>query len=229
MRLAVSTHHPLIQIGSDQGLLAAPAVLPTVSLAMGERVEVVVDFSAYPLGTRVVLENRRAQGALRSVMRFDVVRTQRDDSTVPTCLSDIEPLDRSHAVRTRTFLFGGKLTLGVPPGVQWIINGEPFDPLRVDASPRLDDIEVWRFVNRPFAGRTMLHPVHTHLAPFQVLSRNGRAPLRQERGWKDTVAIEDGEEVDVIIRWSGYTGRYLLHCHNFEHEDHSMMARVDVV
>ena len=26
-----------------------------------------------------------------------------------------------------------------------------------------------------------------------------------------------------------YTGRYLLHCHNFEHEDHSMMAHVDIV
>ena len=104
-----------------------------------------------------------------------------------------------------------------------------FDPLRVDANPRLDDVEIWRFVNRPFVGRTMLHPVHTHLAPFQVLSRNGRAPLRQERGWKDTVAIEDGEEVEVIMRWSGHKGRYLLHCHNLEHGDHSMMARVDVV
>jgi FtsP/CotA-like multicopper oxidase with cupredoxin domain len=75
----------------------------------------------------------------------------------------------------------------------------------------------------------MLHPVHTHLAPFQILRRNGRTPLRQEGGWKDTVAIEDGEEVDVIMQWSGYTGRYLLHCHNLEHEDHSMMARVDVI
>jgi FtsP/CotA-like multicopper oxidase with cupredoxin domain len=31
------------------------------------------------------------------------------------------------------------------------------------------------------------------------------------------------------MRWSGYRGRYLLHCHNLEHEDHSMMARIDVV
>ena len=229
MRLALSTHHPLIQIGTDQGLLAAPVVLSTVGLAMAERVDIVVDFSAYPLGTRVVLENRRGQGPLRSIMRFDVVRSARDDSSVPERLSEIEPLGRSQAVRTRTFLFGGKPTLGVLPGVRWVINDEPFDPLRVDAEPRLDDIELWRFVNRPFIGRTMLHPVHTHLAPFQVLSRNGRAPLRQERGWKDTVAIEDGEEVEVIIRWSGYKGRYLLHCHNLEHEDHSMMARVDVV
>jgi FtsP/CotA-like multicopper oxidase with cupredoxin domain len=29
---------------------------------------------------------------------------------------------------------------------------------------------------------------------FQVLSRNGRAPLRQEGGWKDTVAIEDSAD-----------------------------------
>jgi spore coat protein A, manganese oxidase len=27
----------------------------------------------------------------------------------------------------------------------------------------------------------------------------------------------------------GYRGRYLLHCHNLEHEDHSMMARIDVI
>jgi spore coat protein A, manganese oxidase len=196
---------------------------------MAERVEVVVDFSVYPLGTKVVLENRREEASLRSVMRFDVVRTARDDSRVPERLGDIEPLDRLQAVRTRTFEFGGKLTFGVPPGVHWVINGEPFDPLRVDASPQLDDVEVWRFVNRPFLGRTMVHPVHTHLAPFQVLSRNGRPRLRQEGGWKDTVAIADGEEVEVAIRWRGYKGRYLLHCHNLEHEDHSMMARIDVI
>ena len=229
LRLALSTHHPLIQIGSDQGLLPAPVVLSTIGLAMAERVEIVVDFSVYPLGTRVVLENRRGQGPLRSIMRFDVVRRANDDSRVPERLSEIEPLGRAQATRTRTFLFGGKPTLAVPPGVHWVINGEPFDPLRVDANPRLDDVEIWRFVNRAFAGRTMLHPVHTHLAPFQVLSRNGRAPLRQESGVKDTVAIEDGEEVEVIMRWSGHKGRYLLHCHNLEHGDHSMMARVDVV
>jgi spore coat protein A len=204
MRLALSTHHPLIQIGSDQGLLAAPVVLPTIGLAMAERVEIVVDFSVYPLGTRVVLENRRGQGPLRSIMRFDVVRTMRDDSSVPERLSEIEPLRRSQAALTRTFVFGGKPTFGVPPGVHWVINGELFDPLRVDATPRLGDVEIWRFVNRSFVGQAMLHPVHTHLAPFQVLSRNGGGPLRQERGWKDTVPIEDGEEVEVIIRWSGH-------------------------
>ncbi len=90
------------------------------------------------------------------------------------------------------------------------------------------DVEVWRFVNRGMFRRTTL-PVHTHLAPFQVFRRNRRAPLPQESGWKHTVAIDDGEEVEVLIRWNGYRGRYLLHCHNLEHEDHTMMARVDVI
>jgi spore coat protein A, manganese oxidase len=189
----------------------------------------VIDFSRYPVGSRVVLENRRGKGPLARIMRFDVVRTERDDSRVPPNLATLEQLRPEQAARTRTFVFGGKPTLGVPPGVRWVINGESFDPLRVDAEAPLGDIEVWRFLSRGFLGRTMMHPAHTHLAPFQVLRRNGQAPLRREGGWKDTVSLEDGEEVEVIMRWSGYRGRYLLHCHNLEHEDHSMMARIDVV
>jgi spore coat protein A len=198
-------------------------------LAPAERIELVVDFSIYPIGSQVVLQNRRDGDVAGPVMRFDVVRAARDDSSVPDRLSAFEPLRRAQAARTRTFIFSGQPTVAAPPGVRWEINGKPFDPLRVDADPRLGDVEVWRFINRGFLGRTMLHPIHTHLVSFQVLTRNGREPFRQERGWKDTVAIEDGEEVEIIMRWSGYRGRYLLHCHNIEHEDHSMMARVDVV
>jgi FtsP/CotA-like multicopper oxidase with cupredoxin domain len=229
VRLALSTHQPLLQIATDQGLLSSPVTLSSIGLTMGERTEVVIDFSIYPIGARIVLLNQRGDEALGRIMRFDVVRAERDDSTVPERLAEFEPLHQLESRRTRTFVFHGRPTISVPPGVQWMINNEQFDPSRVDADPELGDIEVWRFVNRSFLGRTMLHPVHTHLAPFQILRRNGRPPLRQERGWKDTVGLEDGEEVDVIIRWSGYRGRYLLHCHNLEHEDHSMMARVDVV
>jgi len=229
VRLALSTKQPLVLIGTDQGLLPSPVTLASLGLSMGERTEIVIDFSRYPIGTRIVLLNERDEGALGRIVRFDVVRAERDDSRVPERLADFEPLSPLQSKRTRTFVFSGRPTIGIPPGVRWVINNEGFDPNRVDADPRLDDIETWRFVNRSFLGRTMLHPVHTHLAPFQVLRRNGGPPLRQERGWKDTVAIEDGEEVDVIMRWRGYRGRYLLHCHNLEHEDHSMMARVDVV
>jgi len=230
MRLILSTGHPMVQIATDHGLLPSPVALRAIQLAMAERTEVVIDFSDCPLGSRVVLQNELANGPLRQVMRFDVVRAERDDSVVPGALSEFEPLHPSDVVRTRTFTFGGRpnLGLGLPPKVEWLINDRPFDPDRIDAAPELDDIEVWRFINRGFMSFTMLHPVHTHLAPFQILRRNGGAPLQHESGWKDTVSIDDGEQVDVIMRWSGFRGRYLLHCHNLEHEDHNMMARVDV-
>ena len=229
VRLALSPARPLIQIAVDQGLLRRPVALPAVDVTMAERVEVVIDFSSYAVGSRVMLRNVRGEGLRNGLMRFDVVSAGRDDSFVPPVLCDIETLRATDAVQTRTFVFGGRPTWGLPPAVQWLINGEPFDPLRVDASPRLGDVEVWRFVNRGVLRRTMLHPVHTHLAPFQVFRRNRRAPLPQEGGWKDTVAIDEGEEIEVLIRWNGYRGRYLLHCHNLEHEDHTMMARVDVI
>ena len=31
-----------------------------------------------------------------------------------------------------------------------------------------------------------------------------------------------------MLRFEQFRGRYLLHCHNLEHEDHAMMARFDV-
>jgi spore coat protein A len=228
MRLMLSTGRPMTQIATDQGLLPRPVEVGAIDISMAERVEVVIDFSDSPVGSRVVLANQLGKGPLMQVMRFDVVHAERDDSIVPRALTDFEPLLPSAAIRTRTFVFGGRPKIGLPPKVEWVINDKAFDPERVDAAPALGDIEIWRFVNRGFLGRTMLHPVHTHLVPFQILRRNGGPPLPHERGWKDTVSIDEGEQVDVVMHWSGFRGRYLLHCHNLEHQDHSMMARIDV-
>jgi spore coat protein A len=49
-----------------------------------------------------------------------------------------------------------------------------------------------------------------------VLSRNGGEPLPTDAGWKDTVGLSSGEEARVLIRFEGYRGRYVFHCHNFE-------------
>src|SRR5262245_1162022 len=176
--LSLSSHQPFVQIATDQGLLRAPVSLPMMRLAMAERVEVVIDFSAYPIGTRIVLQNRRGRGRLSRVMCFDVVRKERDDSFVPASLAQSETLRSSEAVRTRTFVFGGRPTLGLPPGVRWVINGEAFDPGRVDADPRLGDVELWRFVSRGFLGRAMLHPVHT---PRAVSDTDSEWPTSSRR------------------------------------------------
>jgi FtsP/CotA-like multicopper oxidase with cupredoxin domain len=34
---------------------------------------------------------------------------------------------------------------------------------------------------------------------------------------------------DVLLRFDGFRGKYVFHCHNLEHEDMMMMANFEVV
>ena len=156
-----------VQVGSDVGLLGWPVSHEEIEIAPAERFDVVVDFSTYPIGTQVTLVNQFGDSTTGRVMRFHVTRQARDDSVVPFRLIEVERLTRSAATVTRRFRFargpggGGR--------VIWTINGEPFDPERVDTQPQLGATEIWRLTTN------VHHPVHLHLAHFQVLTRRGRS------------------------------------------------------
>jgi suppressor of ftsI/bilirubin oxidase len=83
-------------------------------------------------------------------------------------------------------------------------------------------------------GMMMLpHPIHMHGQQFRIISRrlkggdaDSYATVREgfiNSGWKDTVLVMPGEEIDVIKPFENYTGLFLYHCHNLEHEDLGMM------
>jgi spore coat protein A, manganese oxidase len=214
---------PFVQVGSDRGLLGAPIPHRTIPIAPAERFDVLIDFSRYPLGTKVTLKNRLGDGTTSRVMRFHVVRKEKEESTVPKRLSDMsafEALGESGPRLTRKFTF----SQAAPNGhVVWAINGKVFDPSRIDARPKLGSTEIWEFYTDAH------HPVHLHLVHFKVLSRNGRQPLPKDAGWKDTVDVLPGQVVRVISRFDGYRGKYVFHCHNLEHEDMMMMANFGVI
>jgi spore coat protein A len=231
--LNLDSGEDLAQIATDGGLLPAPARVPHLPLGPAERAEVVVDFARYALGARVVLRSGgRAGDQAVPLLRFDVARDapdDDDDSVLPEALRPLEPIPERAAARARELVFGAGPQAGLPP-IDWAINGRDFDPDRAAAAVPFGDVEIWRLRNRPLLGRiAMAHPVHVHLVHFQVLDRNGAPPPPHERGWKDTVVLGEGDEVRVVARFDGHRGRYVLHCHNLEHEDHSMMARFDVV
>ncbi len=229
-KLGLSTGQPLTLIATDGGLLPAPVDLPAIPLAMAERVEVVLDFSRYPIGSRVILENLDGAGRLGQIMRFDVVREEPDDSAVPATLRPVESIPESAAARTRDWVFGPRATMSASPPVEWVINGREFDPNRIDATPRLGDVEIWRIKNATELNvGGMDHPVHIHLVSFRILDRNGVKPGPYEDGWKDTVLVPKGEEVRLIMRFEGDRGKYIMHCHNLEHEDAAMMTNFAVV
>lgn len=206
-----------VQIGSDGGLLEAPVNLRSVRIAPAERFDLIVDFSGYPLGSTVTLVNRAGSGATANIMRFDIVRSESDRTTIPARLSAGVAIDPREATVTRDFDFSYKR------GSQtWTINGKPFDEARVDAAPKLDSTEIWRL-------RTDFnHPLHLHLVQFRILSHGGR-PGQWDAGWKDTIDLEPGQAASILMRFSGYRGRYVFHCHNLEHEDMAMMGNFEVV
>jgi spore coat protein A, manganese oxidase len=211
---------PVTQIGSDGGLLAAPVEHAAVELAPGERLDLVVDFGVLPVGTEVTVRNALGSGTTSDVLRFRVVRAARDDTAVPPVLSVVEPLVVPADATRRTFTFA-RGPVGGHRG--WTINGRPFEPDVPQARTPLGEVEVWRFVT------DVHHPVHVHLDPFQVLHRGTGGPGPFDGGWRDTVDVRPAEVVDVVVRFTDHRGRYVLHCHNLEHEDMAMMATVHTV
>lgn len=219
--LALETSHragaEFVQIGSDGGLLAARVAQRSVQIAPAERFDVIIDFSRFQPGTSVTMVNRADTGSAGVVMRFDITRTEPDDSAIPSKLSEISFPDLSEATVTREFEFSYQRL-----GHGWTINGKPYDPGRMDAQPRLNATEIWR-LRTDFS-----HPLHLHLVHFQVLSHSGR-PGPYDSGWKDTLDLGPGQGATILARFSGYRGRYVFHCHNLEHEDMGMMANFEVI
>lgn len=81
---------------------------------------------------------------------------------------------------------------------------------------------------------SMAHPIHLHGQQYQVLSRkqsadhSGYDTVKDgfiDSGWKDTVLVMPGEEIEIIKPFEDYKGFFLYHCHNLEHEDMGMMRQ----
>ena len=87
----------------------------------------------------------------------------------------------------------------------------------------------------------MPHPMHIHGLQFQVVGRQPPTNTQQranwetvkdgyvDDGWKDTILLMAGERVQVRLRFEDFTGLYLYHCHNLEHEDMGMMRNYKIV
>jgi FtsP/CotA-like multicopper oxidase with cupredoxin domain len=242
-RLKLSTGEPITIIGTDGGLMPAPQDVANFRIGMAERYEIVIDFSKYAIGERVVLQNNSPPNNIDDVntpkvMAFDVVAepTSLDGNSVPSELNtnqEVMGLTAANSVKRREMMFQRDPvdpTKPLGPG-QWTIDGTTWEKViesnyeYVLANPGYDDVEVWRLTNRSGG---WFHPVHIHLVDFKVLSRNGGKPFAWEKGPKDVVYVGENESVDVVMRFTNQRGKYMIHCHNLVHEDHDMMGQFQV-
>jgi FtsP/CotA-like multicopper oxidase with cupredoxin domain len=227
---------PMTQIATEGGLLAHPIRnIETFMLAMAERVEVVVNFDdpMFSGQQAIYLENRLVQtngrkpdgltGSGTRLLKFVLGGREADPSRVPDTLRPFAAIGRVEldAAERREFIFdrsGGVFT----------INNEPIDVETPAAIVKANRPQIWRLTNKSGG---WWHPIHVHSEFMRVLSRNGaRPPANEADGMarRDTILLQDGESVDVFFKFRDFTGPFMFHCHNTEHEDMAMMARFDV-
>lgn len=244
--LALSDGQPIHQIGSDQGLLGAPVALPIVTLAPGERADVLIDF-AQSKNREIVLHSQTWQ-----LLQFRVSSSRPSTNThstvapppALTALPKLRPLVRtpaSEAVKTR-FLTLDEYETPKTLAATMLLNGSWWrDP--VTERPSFGSVEIWELANLT----EDTHPIHLHMVRFQILERQAFdadrynthrtvtftgppvPPAPQDAGWKDTVRADPGFITRIIVRFDGFRGRYVWHCHILEHAAKEMMRPFEIV
>jgi len=224
------------QIGSDQGLLAAPIAIKRLVLAPGERGDLVFDFSGHA-GQEVMLKSDS----------FDLVQFRVSAAPVsnggelPAVLRPLTRIPETQAIKTRRLTLNEKMDM-VQQSMGMLLNNTPWH-MPITEKPVLGTTEIWELVNLTEDS----HPIHLHLVKFQILDRRKfdtfeylskgtmrylappMPPSPSDAGWKDIVRADSGLVTRIIVPFEGFTGRYVWHCHLLEHEDNEMMRPFEVV
>ena len=220
---------PFFIIATDGGFLEKPVKRKNIILSPGERIEIIADFSKYSDGRNVKLVSGNID-----IMEFRVNGIEKETAIIPERLANINGYDPSSSKRARLFQLEGM-------GHMVAINGRKMNINRIDEYMNYNDTEIWTITSSTaMHGRGMmgggmmgrmgpdvLHNFHAHGVHFLILSRNGIPPGDHEKGWKDTVLLNENEEVKVITRFL-YRGIFMYHCHILEHEDNGMMGQFKV-
>jgi FtsP/CotA-like multicopper oxidase with cupredoxin domain len=229
--LFLSNGAPLVQIGTDSGLMPRPLRRGEVMIAPGERVELVVDFAS-AAGESVELRSGPRHGArnplgartyVGALMQFRVDSRHLPDRTrVPRKLRPLPAwTKRASRKPDRTW----EIAIGGLFKTTWLINGRTFNPARADARPKLGSVETWEIVNRT----NVAHVMHMHLTDWYLLARDGRRPPPWEDCLKESFLLYPHERIRVAGHFADYTGKFVIHCHMLDHEDHGLMAQFQVV
>jgi spore coat protein A, manganese oxidase len=206
------------QIASDGGLLPAPVTMTSLTLGSAERADIVIDFSTFALGTSVYLTDTSGQ-----LLRFDVVRSEKETSWCPNVLLPLPSMGTATATREVSMKFDFSNGGAVPT-----INGAAFDPNVINYTVKRGATEIWEISNDDVEP-SIDHSFHMHLVQFRVLSRTGSPMLPDDIGLKDTIRVPPGTSVKVQATYTTYLGKYVFHCHYLEHSSAGMMGQYEVV
>jgi FtsP/CotA-like multicopper oxidase with cupredoxin domain len=238
--------HPIpVDAGANAGNSnsTAPGAL---RVSVAERYDVIIDFAQFPAGSKVYLREDEEQFvgvaspvplpsglAIENVlMQFNVVEREwwfpPDTPPIPTTLCTYPTLPPTDNTFEWQFV---RDPAGSSPRL-FRINGKAFDATKPSHCILRNTTEEW-LLNNNVGASAWTHPVHIHFEEFRVLKRfqNGVEvpvpPLMSGR--KDVMRLQAGQGALIKMQFRDFVGRYLIHCHNMNHEDAFMMVRWDIV
>ena len=194
--LQLSDGRSINVIASDQGFLPAPVAVQQLSLAPGERREVLIDMSK---GEEVTLTAGEAAGIMdrlrglfepSSLLVSTQVLTLRPTGLLPLVTDNLpmrllaEQWPEGNASRSREFRLGDRMAG---------INGAIWDMNRIDVQTMQGTWERWTLhADTPQA-------FHIQGVQFLIKRVNGAPPMAEDRGWKDTVWVDGDVELLVYF------------------------------
>lgn len=223
----LSDNREFAVVGSDGGLLPAPANVERLLLSPGERAEIVVRLSpgeevvlqSHPqeLGMSEALTTRIGGNDTLDLLKLRAQTKLTESPELPNALAAKSSFEMEKAMITRGFILK-----------DMYINGKLMGMNRIDLSVSAQSVETWNISNTD----NLAHNFHVHGAQFQILDIDGIAPAPEFAGWKDTVFLPVRATARVQIMFGKYKDRknpYMYHCHFIRHADMGMMGQYTIV
>jgi FtsP/CotA-like multicopper oxidase with cupredoxin domain len=220
--------HVLHEIACDGIALPAVRTQQSILVVPGQRTDVLVQAGAPGTYALRSLAYNQGEGDNRIwVLANVVIAGEPRPMRLPAAL----PASPMKAIRTEELTATRRVTFSAKEPAtggddfrefRFLVDGRRFDHHRIDHRIPLGAVEEWEIVNEHHAD----HPFHIHTNPFMVTRIDDVAladPL-----WRDTVNVPGGSRVTMRTRFEDYTGRFVLHCHIFNHEEIGMMQQVEV-
>ena len=237
---AGSAYLPMTVIANDGNLLPRAVDVTSFRQGVGERFDLIVDFSKFKPGTELFITNRAEQTSGRGpsgkllttgndAIKFLVEAARpglTDNSTRIVngmALRPLPDLPNLPVLKKKEWVWGRG-------NGAWNANGALFDRYAAPYEVKEGTAEIWVHKN---GGGSWSHPIHPHYEEGRILSYNGAAqpdptkPL--EGGRKDVYRLDPSSTITTAMRFRDYKGIYPMHCHNVVHEDHGMMAMWKIV
>jgi spore coat protein A, manganese oxidase len=247
--LSLSNKALFQMLGTEGGFLPAPVSVKQLTIAPGERYDLIIDFSA---GGNIILQNSAkspfpngdavVKGLHDQLMQFRVIlpKLPAPDAIVSGNLR-YKPLSVLKPIKTRRVLLAEveDNDSRILPMLGTVEKGVLGWMDEITEVVKANSTEIWEIYNTTVDA----HPVHLHGGHFQIVNRQAVSykrnkdtgalsnikfptaaikPPLQERTWKDTVIALPGQVTRITVKFEG-KGLFVWHCHILEHEDHDMM------